>query len=61
MNNIKVKNDPKSYITRSMPGGEGTSPSVSTSNGVQVRASQRVANGTLDGRWYLQMSPSKKR
>ena len=59
--NTKVKNDPKNYITRSKLGGGSTSSSVGTSNGVQVRASQRVANGTLDGRWYLQMAPGKKR
>ncbi len=59
--NTKVKNDPKNYRTRSKLGGGDTSPSAGTSNAVQARASQRVANGTLDGRWYLQMVSGKKR
>jgi hypothetical protein len=58
--NTKVKNDPKNYMTRSKLGGGGPSSSAGTSNAVQTRASQRVASGTLDGRWYLQMAPAKK-
>ena len=56
----KLKNDPNKYLTRAKLGGAGTVPTNALPTKAEVvQADERVAKGTLDNRWYVQMALRK--
>ena len=57
--NAKVKNDRAKYISRAALGGAAVS-SPPPSKAEKARACERVSNGVIDNRWYIQLEPFKR-